>query len=100
MMMISAASLLICSAAHAVCADSISQHSAPSTTAVEIEVRGSGFIFPGLPGGVCSFTLPSRNLVITKPLHVVSNTSGVCTTPAAGISPAVWTVNLMYVHRR
>lgn len=76
--------------------ESISRNGAPSTTSVTLQVRGSGFTYPGLPGGQCSYRLQAQqqNLVISTPLQVLSPTLGVCSTPAAGIHGAVWSVAL------
>ena len=73
--------------------DSISQQGAPSTTAISLEVFGSGFTFPPLPGGLCAFVSPTSTEV--RPLALTSATHGTCQTPAAGIHGARYTVQLM-----
>ena len=78
--------------------DSVLIEGAPSTVAYTLNISGSGFLVPPLPGALCRFTMlnVTNATVLTTPLVVESSSSVLCAAPTSGAGvTAQWAVDVL-----
>ena len=80
--------------------DSLRISGAASTSSVQLQIDGEGFVYPTtLAGGVCRFTRTSNDgaraaVLASTPLQTISATLVLCPTPASGVAGR-WSVEVL-----